>query len=360
MLLFGCIRTLTAARIDRRRYGEYAMRSATHLRHEIESALAHKIPSALTPRAREVRPTAPTGIETVDTLLEGGLPIGALTEVVGPESSGRTSLALSTVARLTSAGKVCAWVDVSDSLKPECVAAAGVSLPYVLWVRCGMTKEQSRAHVSGFELPKNCLVPPAPTKGLHGGGCGTHPREEAKHVAHALQGFFGKDIPQGHSAKPSPLEAVTPPAAMPSQIRDKAFASPWSRLEQALKVTDLLLQSGGFSAVILDMASIPATYTSRIPLSHWFRYRAAAEHSRASVLLLTQQACANSSAGLVLHLAPQDSSGDSGTVLPGLGHGLRIQRQRFMPTSNVVLMKKPVAKVTEAFWNTRAPWAGRK
>jgi RecA/RadA recombinase len=336
------------------------MRSAIHLRHEIESALAHKIPSALTPRAREVRPTTPTGIEAVDRLLEGGLPIGALTELVGPDSSGRTSLALSTVACLTSAGKVCAWVDVSDSLKPECVAAAGVSLPYVLWVRCGMAKEQSRAHLSGFQLPKNCLVPPATTKGLHGGGCGTHPCNEAKHVAHALQGFFGKDTPNDLRAKSSDLGTFTPPAVMPSHVRDKAFVSPWSRLEQALKVTDLLLQSGGFSAVVLDMASIPATYTSRIPLSHWFRYRAAAEHSRVSVLLLTQQACANSSAGLVLHLAPQEVSAHSGTVLSGLGHELRVQRQRFMPTSNVVPLKKPVAKVTEALWDSRASWAGRK
>lgn len=336
------------------------MRSAAHLRHEIESALAHKIPSALTPRAREVRPTAPTGIEAVDGLLEGGLPVGALTELVGPESSGRTSLALSTVACLTAAGKACAWVDVSDSLRPECVAAAGVSLPHVLWVRCGMTTERPHAHASGFQLPKNCLISPTPTKGLHGGGCGTHPRHEAKHVAHALQGFFGKNTPKDHRAMPLSSEVLTPPVVIPSQVQDKAFVSPWTRLEQALKVTDLLLQGGGFSAVVLDMASIPATYTSRIPLSHWFRYRAAAEHSRASVLLLTQQACANSSAGLVLHLAPQDNPASSGTVLPGLRHALRIQRQRFMPTSNVVPMKKPVAKVTEALWDTRAAWAGRK
>lgn len=336
------------------------MRSAHHLRHEIESALAHKIPSALTPRAREVRPTAPTGIESVDALLEGGLPIGALTELIGPESSGRTSLALSTVARLTSAGKVCAWVDVSDNLKPECVAAAGVALPYVLWVRCGMTKEHSRAHVSGFQLPKKCLVSPAPTKGLHGGGCGTHPRDEAKHVANALQGFFGKDTSKAQSAKPSTFEAVNAWAGRPSQVPEKAFASPWTRLDQALKVTDLLLQGGGFSAVVLDMASVPATYTSRIPLSHWFRYRAAAEHSRASVLLLTQQACSNSSAGLVLHLAPQEVSTRAETVFTGLGHELRIQRRRFIPTSNVVPMKKPVARVTEVLWETRAQWAGRK
>lgn len=95
------------------------------------------MPSALTPRTRVVRPTTPTGIDAVDALLEGGLPLGALTEIVGPESSGRTSLGLSSIAQLTAAGKVCAWVDVSDMLKPECAAAAGIALPYLLWVRCG-------------------------------------------------------------------------------------------------------------------------------------------------------------------------------------------------------------------------------
>ncbi|MFZ1009655.1 MAG: hypothetical protein WAN65_22645 [Candidatus Sulfotelmatobacter sp.] len=45
--------------------------------------------------------------------------------MVGPECSGRTSLALSFVGRMTGADKVCAWVDVSDNLDPESAAAAG-------------------------------------------------------------------------------------------------------------------------------------------------------------------------------------------------------------------------------------------
>ncbi|HEY9138303.1 MAG TPA: hypothetical protein VIM67_08530 [Terriglobus sp.] len=131
------------------------MTSASSLRVQIESALAHKVPSALTPRARVVRPTTPTGIDSIDALLEGGLPVGALTEIVGPESSGRTSLALSSIAQLTAAGKVCAWVDVGDMLKPECAAAAGVALPYLLWVRCGVFRESVQAPSARFELPQS-------------------------------------------------------------------------------------------------------------------------------------------------------------------------------------------------------------
>jgi hypothetical protein len=47
------------------------------VRAEIESSLAAKIPSALTPIPLIVRATAATGIDAVDQLLEGGLPVGA-------------------------------------------------------------------------------------------------------------------------------------------------------------------------------------------------------------------------------------------------------------------------------------------
>lgn len=64
-----------------------------------------------------------TGIESVDEVLQGGLPVGAISELVGPECSGRTSLALSFLARMTQASKVCTWVDISDTLDPPSAAA---------------------------------------------------------------------------------------------------------------------------------------------------------------------------------------------------------------------------------------------
>jgi len=336
------------------------MTSASAIRLEVENALAHKMPSALTPRSRAIRPTIPTGIDAVDRLLEGGLPVGALTEIVGPESSGRTSLALSSIAQFTAAGKVCAWVDVGDMLKPESAAAAGIALPYLLWVRCGMYRENIEVSPSRFELPQTCLVRPEPIKGLHGGGCGTHPRQESKSVARALEGFLGQKKTSSDSVSAT-LSQKKSDTTQPLQSGSFcSVVSPWSRIEQALKATDLLLQGGGFSAVVLDVASMPARYTSRIPLSHWFRYRAAAEHSRSSVLLLTQHACANSSAGLVLHLAGDTAAMPPKTVFTKQSHRLRIHRQRFLQETNVIPMKKPVAKVTEAEWETYAPWAGRR
>jgi recombination protein RecA len=351
---------LTATSTDRRRYGEDAMTSSSSLRVQIESALAHKMPSALTPRARVVSPTTPTGIQAVDALLEGGLPVGALTEIVGPESSGRTSLALSSIAQLTGAGKVCAWVDVGDMLKPECAAAAGIALPYLLWVRCGIFRESVHTTPARFELPQSCLVRPEPIKGLHGGGCGTHPRQESKSVARALEGFFGTEKQSNDPVGSAPSQPFGNTVRPAQDARATAPISPWARIEQALKVTDLLLQGGGFSAVVLDMASLPARYTSRIPLAHWFRYRASAEHSRSSVLLLSQHSCANSSAGLVLHLDGCNESSQRKTVLTAGAHRLQVHRQRFMQQSNVIPMKKPVTKVTTAEWETHAAWAGRR
>src|ERR1017187_8468121 len=119
------------------------MTSALALRSQIEAALADRIPSALTPAPRTLRPVMPTGICAVDEVLEGGLPVGALTEMVGAEGSGRTGLALAFVAQVTRAEKVCAWVDVSDALSPESAAACGVELARLLWVRCGVVRQES-------------------------------------------------------------------------------------------------------------------------------------------------------------------------------------------------------------------------
>jgi recombination protein RecA len=83
------------------------MTSSSAIRLQIETALAQKIPSALTPAPKMVRPVAGTGIGTLDEILEGGLPIGAISELVGPECSGRTSVALSFLARMTQMAKVC-------------------------------------------------------------------------------------------------------------------------------------------------------------------------------------------------------------------------------------------------------------
>ena len=126
------------------------MPSASVLRVQIEHTLAGRFPSALTPAPRTVRECAAVGVAEIDRLLDGGLPVGAISEIIGPASSGRTSLALAFVAQRTNAGQVCAWVDVGDALDPESAAASGVNLRRLLWVRC----RSEAARAKGKRLPR--------------------------------------------------------------------------------------------------------------------------------------------------------------------------------------------------------------
>ena len=78
---------------------------------------------------------APTDIPGLDTVLCGGVPRGQLSEIVGPRSSGRTTLLLQSLAAATARGEVAALVDTFDCLDVNSVAAAGVDLDRLLWIR---------------------------------------------------------------------------------------------------------------------------------------------------------------------------------------------------------------------------------
>jgi recombination protein RecA len=345
------------------------MPTASILRHQIESALANRIPSALTPLPRTMRPVAATGIPAVDDLLDGGLPLGAITEVVGPECSGRTSFALSFVAKMTQAEKVCAWIDVSDALDPESAAASSVDLSRLLWVRCGV-QAASRVRVPAqrtFSLPEQYLVPPPVKRGLHGGGFGSHPRNEAKGLSDAVSDLLKPEMYASRCAESQSRERPEKKAFEPSlsraEMKRRGKTAPasrsLSRMEQALRVTDLLLQGGGFSAIVLDMGSIVPEDSSRVPMASWFRYRVAAEQTQACILLLTQHPCAKSSAELLLRLQPGNASCNEVSVFTGIEHHLEVVRRRFAqyPT-NVVPLRKPPQRATTANWQSQTTWAG--
>lgn len=68
---------------------------------------------------------------------------GTLSEFFGGASSGRTSLALNLLAKLTALGEVCAVVDSCDAFDPCSAAKSGVTLDSLLWVRCGGNLEQA-------------------------------------------------------------------------------------------------------------------------------------------------------------------------------------------------------------------------
>jgi hypothetical protein len=84
---------------------------------------------------RRVPTTLPTGIPDLDALT-GGLPRGAIAEIVGPSSSGKTSTALSILAAATEQREVCAWIDGRDAFDPASASSTGIDLERLLWIRC--------------------------------------------------------------------------------------------------------------------------------------------------------------------------------------------------------------------------------
>jgi recA bacterial DNA recombination protein len=178
---------------------------------EIESALANRFGAIFERREKQAAEILPTGVPEIDALLNG-FPRGAITEVHGATSSGRTSLLLSALAFATAQEETCALIDCSDTFDPSSAANARVDFDRLLWVRCS------------------------------------------------------------------------------------------GNLERAFKATDLVLQSGGFGLVALNLADLPTKKVLRIISSWWFRFRRALENTPATLVVITPVACIRSCAALVLEL----------------------------------------------------------
>ena len=104
---------------------------------ELQDLLRRKgLGKALPKPAPPAHPPLATGREPLDRRLGGGLPRGALSEVIGPESSGRTGFVFELLARATAAGEAVAYIDASDALDPASLERSGVALERLLWVRC--------------------------------------------------------------------------------------------------------------------------------------------------------------------------------------------------------------------------------
>ncbi len=78
-----------------------------------------------------------TGMKHLDLLLAGGIPRGQITEIIGPASSGKTSLLLSILSQATTRGEAVAYIDSFASLDPVFAQKAGIDLQRLLWVRGG-------------------------------------------------------------------------------------------------------------------------------------------------------------------------------------------------------------------------------
>jgi len=280
----------------------------------------------------------PSGVAELDAVLGGGFPRGSLVELCGPATSGRTGLAFSLLAQATSRQEACAFVDVSDSLDPVSLAAAGVDLPRLLWVRCGDTPgKKPAAESSFFDSPEEKehtqkVLQQANGKKIHG-QFWTHPRDQIRGIENAIPSLLhvkpeGKESARIHVVKKfietkqtekKQSEKQQAEKAQGVLLRDTFFqtagmrdriapAKPWKRLEQALKTTDLLLHSGGWGVIVVDLADISWVDARRINLSVWFRFRRELENTKTILLLLGEESCAKSCASLVLRCERREES----------------------------------------------------
>lgn len=76
--------------------------------------------------------TIPSGALTLDLALGGGLPKGRVIEIYGPESSGKTTLALHAISEVQKSGGIAAFVDAEHALDPTYAATVGVDIENLL------------------------------------------------------------------------------------------------------------------------------------------------------------------------------------------------------------------------------------
>ena len=82
---------------------------------------------------RQPMEVIPTGSIALDVALGiGGLPRGRVVEIYGPESSGKTTVALHVIANAQAAGGICAFIDAEHALDPDYAARLGVNTDALL------------------------------------------------------------------------------------------------------------------------------------------------------------------------------------------------------------------------------------
>jgi recombination protein RecA len=103
---------------------------------EIESEITSRFGVAFKQHEKRPAEVISTGVPQIDALTIGGLPRGAMTELFGPASSGRTSFMLSALAHATKHEEVCALVDTSNAFDPKSASQAEMDFNRLLWIRC--------------------------------------------------------------------------------------------------------------------------------------------------------------------------------------------------------------------------------
>ena len=199
-----------------------------------ERKLDRTLTSNLPERLREDA-VAPVGTDALDRALSGGLPRGEVSEVVGPASSGRTSIAWAALAAATERGESVALIDTFDRFDPPTAHACGIELSKLLWVR-GQAMSKTTGAIDPAWLPG--------------------------------------------------VRAVNGPGTFMERVIDRA-----------IKALNLVVQSRVCTLVVIDLIDLPANAVRRLPASTWFRIERAIEGSDTAVLILAAVPVARSVGG---------------------------------------------------------------
>jgi hypothetical protein len=117
-------------------------------------------------------------------------------------------------------------------------------------------------------------------------------------------------------------------------------------LEQAFKAADILMQSGGFGLIAVDLSGFSERLVNKVPLTIWFRFARVVEKQRTALVLVEQHPHARSCAGLVVHLKTKPAIW-SGSLFTRLDIEAEVVR---------TLEKKPVQSARPAF-SLKSQWA---
>jgi hypothetical protein len=248
---------------------------------------------------------------------------------------------LCALAHATRRGEVCALVDASDAFHPASAEAAGVEMSRLLWVRCG---EKQKHRMPASRMP--AISKSQSHQGAHPG---------IKGLSASYQ-----DAYSGTQRASASYQGM--PSGIPNAAKNRRGFSRWeAQLSQLLKVTDLLLQSNGFGMIALDLGDVPAESARRIPMTSWFRFRRAVEHTPTALLVLEQQPIAGSCSSVILKVSAMRPRPENRIARAELSHTELLDQ--FAITAQLLcsrLEKKSERKPMQstASFKSRAAWAG--
>ena len=165
-------------------------------------------------------------------------------------------------------------------------------------------------------------------------------------LAQATQKHFCALVDANDSFDPSSAQAAGVNFSRLLWVRCGRSHSKLKPMEQAFKTTDMLLQSGGFGLLVVDLGSLPERLVRKVPLTTWFRFSRVVEKQRAALVFISQQPHATSCAGLVLRLKANPALW-SGNLLTQFQLEVEVVRSR---------EKKP-AQSTKPSFSVQPQWA---